>query len=240
MECLGIPIDHRVRRVIREARSMNTSVPDSKHLEPLYGLGTCLKINKEEYPMNDLSFGLEMARQESKGGVLIALLQPHSTQDDSNGFLVGRRNCKTLNAVSDLITAVNNAKVGFDDVSVFDATPLIIEAATGSEISTLIDRAHNAFADMNRAKTPDVVICCFKMESHNTLVQQFCGQGLGGSFNDDKSMPKPIESGLSFTRVNAFHPSYAINRYPIFCFFRPLLILEFTKAFGRNGLKSHG
>jgi hypothetical protein len=164
--------------------------------------------------------------------MLIALLQPHSTQDNSHGFLAGIRDCGTLEAVSDLITTVNNAKAGFDDISVFDAIPLIDEAATGADISSIIANAHDVFADMVRAKNPEIIICCFRTESHNTLVQKLRGRGVGRSFNDDKLSPKSVETGLSLKRVNAFHPSHAIHHYPIFCSLRQLLILEFTKAFG--------
>ncbi|CAI7624723.1 unnamed protein product [Penicillium manginii] len=90
-----------------------------------------------------------MARPACKGGVLVALLQPHSKQNFSNGFFAGRRDCETLEAVSDLVTAANSAKVGFDDISVFDAIPLLDETATGADISTIIAGAHNVFADMS-------------------------------------------------------------------------------------------
>ncbi|KAJ5626358.1 hypothetical protein N7510_002667 [Penicillium lagena] len=193
MQCLGIPIDHRLRRLIREAQSMETNGADSKHIRLLYEFGTSLKVDEREYPKSDLSFGLEMARPESKGGLLIVLLRPHSTQNNSDGFLAGRRGCKTLEAVSDLITAVNNGKLGFDDISIFDAIPLLHEAAIGTDISEIIDDAHNVFANMVRAKNPDIVLCCFKTETRNTLVQQLRGRGVGVSFNDDKSVP--IDAG---------------------------------------------
>jgi hypothetical protein len=231
MQCLGIPIDHRLRCIIREAPSIDTSRTKSEHVDLLYKFGTALKVDDRDYPLYDLNFALEMARPESKGGVLIALLQPHSKQDNSDGFLAGRRDCETLEAVSDLVTAVNNAKVRFDDTSVFDAIPLLNEATTGADISTTIADAHNVFANMVRAKNPEIVICCFRTESRNTLVQQLRGRGVGMSFNDEKSAPNPIEAELSSIRVNAFHPSYAINHYPIFCSLRRLLTLEFTKAF---------
>jgi hypothetical protein len=50
-----------------------------------------------------------MARPGTKGGVVVALLQPHSSQDNSDGFLAGKRNCSTVNAVSELITVASNA-----------------------------------------------------------------------------------------------------------------------------------
>ncbi|KAJ6126984.1 hypothetical protein N7523_002596 [Penicillium sp. IBT 18751x] len=231
MQCLNIPIDHRLRWIIREAPSMGSSETSSEHVHLLHDFGTSLEVDGDDYPLEDLSFALEMARPESQGGVLIALLQPHSKQDNSNGFLAGKRNCETLKGISDLVTAVNNAKAGFDDISVFDAIPLIDEAATGAEISRVIANAHEVFANMVIAKKPEVVICCFQAESKNTLVQKLRSRGVGKSFDDEKSIPESIEPGLSFMRVNAFHPSYAINRFPIFCCLRRLLILEFTKAF---------
>jgi hypothetical protein len=117
MECLGVPIDHRLRRVIREARCVDRDKGNSEHIRILHSFGSSLEVDLSDYPICDLSFGLEMARPELKGCVLIVLERPHSTQKNLDSFLEGKRNCPTTNAVSDLICAVNNSKLGFDDVS---------------------------------------------------------------------------------------------------------------------------
>ncbi|CAG8122728.1 unnamed protein product [Penicillium nalgiovense] len=229
MECLGIPIDHRLRRVIRETRHMDRDQENSEHLQLLRRFGSSLEIDNSDYPIFDLSFGLEMARPELKGGVLIVLQRPHSTRKNSDGFMQGKNECQSTAAVSELIRTVNNAKLGFDDVSVFDLIPFLNETAREKDHQDIVDEAQDVFADMVRAKDPDVILCCSTTETRNFLVKKLQSQGIGRSFYPDN--PRLTEFGLSCILVNAFHPSYAVNFYPICCCFKRLLVLEFTKAF---------
>lgn len=229
MECLGIPIDHRLRRVIRETRHMDRDQENSEHLQLLRRFGSSLEIDNSDYPIFDLSFGLEMARPELKGGVLIVLQRPHSTRKNSDGFMQGKNECQSTAAVSELIRTVNNAKLGFDDVSVFDVIPFLNETAREKDHQDIVDEAQDVFADMVRAKDPDVILCCSTTETRNFLVKKLQSQGIGRSFYPDN--PRLTEFGLSCILVNAFHPSYAVNFYPICCCFKRLLVLEFTKAF---------
>jgi hypothetical protein len=97
MDCLGIPIDHRLRRIIQEFRPIDSDALDSDHIRILQKFGTSLRIEESDYLATcDLNFGIEMARPETKGGVVVALLQPHSSQDNSDGFCAGKRNCSTV------------------------------------------------------------------------------------------------------------------------------------------------
>jgi hypothetical protein len=139
MECLGIPIDHRLRRLIREVRPIDSDALDSDHIRILQKFGTSLKIGAS-LATCDLSFGIEMARPETKGGVVVVLLQPHSSQNNSDGFLAGKRNCPTVNAVSELISVASNARLGFDDISVFDAVPFLDEEVTEENIIEKAER----------------------------------------------------------------------------------------------------
>lgn len=232
MECLGIPVDHRLRSLIREVRPIDSNVLDSDHIRILQEFGTSLKVGEDEddyLATCDLSFGIEMARPETKGGILVALLQPHSSQDNSDGFLAGKRNCSTINAVSELISVASNARLSFDGISVFDAVPFLNEKVTGKNI---IEKAHDVFVEMIKAKQPKVVISCFNKHTTNAIVQNLCHRGIGSNFDFDLQGSRQLaESGLELIRVNAFHPSYAINRFPEFSCFKRLLVLEFVKAF---------
>ncbi|CAG8129573.1 unnamed protein product, partial [Penicillium nalgiovense] len=215
---------------LHSLKSHDSMVLDSViHVNGLFS-DTSLEIGARDYLATcDLSFGIEMARPESKGGVVVVLLQPHSSQDNSNGLLAGKRNCPTLNAVSELISAASNAKLGFDDVSVFDAIPFLNEKVTGEKI---IENAQGVFADMIKAKQPEVVISCFKTEASNAIVQNLRSRRIGYCFEfDPRGSRQLAELGLSLTRVNALHPSYAINYFPEFSCFKRLLVLEFVKAF---------
>ncbi|KAJ6019761.1 hypothetical protein N7499_003165 [Penicillium canescens] len=169
MECLVMPIDHRLRRLIREVRPIDTNGEDSDHIRILHKFGTSLKIEKTDYlTPSDLSFGIEMARPESKGGMVVVLQQPHSSQDNSKGFLEGKRNCLSVKAVSELIHATSNARFGFDDVSVFDAIPFLDEEVAEKG---MIGKAQDVFVDMIRAKQPQIVISCFWTETDNNTVK---------------------------------------------------------------------
>lgn len=239
MECLGIPIDHRLRRTIRRARIELHTGNFSKHVEILHAFGASLE--REGAPgtaylsIPELSFGIEMAKPASKGRVLVALCRPYSKQRYSGGFVTSRDDCSTIRAVSELISAVNDRKFGFDDVSTFDAIPFLHE---GIKTKFIIQQSQRTFAEMIEAKQPDVVLCCFQEdeETPNELVQDLRSIKVGRTFE------QPIlEYGpsLSLIRVNAFHPSYAINYNPTYSCFRQLLTLEFTKAFAlwRNDWK---
>ena len=160
------------------------------------------------------------------------LLQPHSTQNNSDGFLAGRRRCPTINAVSELISVVSNGRLGFDDISVFDAVPFLDENVTEKDSQDIIDEAQDVFANMIKAKQPKVVISCFKTNTSNAILKCLRCRRIGYCFEFDPPGSKQLaHSGLSLIRVNAFHPSYAINRNPQFSCFKRLLVLEFTKAF---------
>jgi hypothetical protein len=123
-----------------------------------------------------------MARPETKGGVVVVLLQPHSSQNNSDGFLAGKRNCPTVNAVSELISVASNARLGFDDISVFDAVPFLDEEVTEENI---IEKAEELFVDMIKAKQPKVVISCFKKKTRNAIVQNLRSRRIGYCFEFD-------------------------------------------------------
>lgn len=230
MECLGIPIDHRLRRIIREVRPSDTNGEDSDHIRILHEFGTSLKSGTRDYLSPcDLSFGIELARPESKGGIVIVLQQPHSSQDNSDGFLAGKRSCLSVEAVSELIHATSNAVFGFDDISVFDAIPFLDEkvAETG-----IIGKAQDVFVDMIRAKQPQIIISCFWTKTDNIAVRNLRRRRIGYCFEFDLQGSKKLaQSGLLLTRVNALHPSYVCNYHPEFSCFKRLITLEFVKAF---------
>lgn len=210
MECLGIPIDHRLRRLIRKAQPINTD-EDSEHVRILQRFGKDLKIGQRDYLSTyDLSFGLELARPESKAGVVVVLLQPHSTQDNSNGFLAGRDACSTIKAVSDLISAVTNSKLSLDDISVFDAIPFLDENVKGPESDNIIGQAQSVFADMIRAKQPNVVISCFRTMPSNSIIRNLrCGR-LGYSFEFDPPGSKQLAESGSFASMHSTQATQSI------------------------------
>jgi hypothetical protein len=77
-------------------------------------------------------------------------------------------------------------------------------------------------------KRPDVVLCIWQDKDRVTLrMIQVRSLGIGKKFGASKI---PFGGGLTIERVNAFHPSYAVNYNPHFSCFRQLLLLEIAKA----------
>ncbi|KAJ5301420.1 hypothetical protein N7508_006283 [Penicillium antarcticum] len=170
MECRSIPIDHRLRHLIRNARPTYTNVGDSEHVE-------ILRIWSFAQ-----SRGLKIARPVSKDGLVILLLRSHSTQDNSHGFLAGKRQFRTTNTISELICAVSNARKGVNDISVFDAIPFLDRHVAEEDI---IQKAEYVFTKMLRAKQPDIVISYFKSDISNVITPKFSCRSLGSSFEFD-------------------------------------------------------
>ncbi|KAH6668543.1 hypothetical protein B0J14DRAFT_169192 [Halenospora varia] len=226
MECLGIPVDHRLRTLIRKIRPIGISKVTGAHLQILREFGESL-VGEDDEPINisELNFALDLAGPDTTGGILVLLLQPLETQMYKNGFIADVDDCKTLKAIRQLVSLASNQLSGLDNVSVFDMLPFLTEEYEDKDI---FRTAHEALVRMIRAKAPSVVICCARGTSHNRFVRDIHGLGIGKTFSS-----KELQNGAStFLRVNAFHPSYSVNYNRSYSCFRRLLILEFVKAFG--------
>lgn len=175
-----------------------------------------------------MNHGLELAGPGTKGGVLISLLQPPRNQTFENGFTADLCSCRTTNAIKDLIRVGSNENMTIDDVSTFDTLPYSPE---GSDESALIEQAEHAFCDMVKAKKPDVVLCCYQGDSNNDFIRSLGSLGVGKVF---RAPDLRIAADCITKRVNAFHPSYAINYQRTYSCFRRLLLLEFVKAFSHS------
>lgn len=64
--------------MIRKVRRIDRDKENSDYIQLFYSFRLSLKIDKSDYLIYNLSFGLEIARLELKGGVLIILERPYS------------------------------------------------------------------------------------------------------------------------------------------------------------------
>ena len=109
MECLQIPVDHRLRRIIRLRRNLESSSEMGKHVQILEDFGNSLTEDDGKLiHCAELNFALDLARPNITGGVVVALLQPHESQQYQNGVVAETSRCKTLRAVKELIAVANN------------------------------------------------------------------------------------------------------------------------------------
>jgi hypothetical protein len=218
MECLGIPVDNRLVKLIQDL-DLPICTEASDHLETLKRWGELLHYDEDRLKGSMIHHGLELAKPATKGGVLVALLQPHSSQEFEQGFLTDLHDCATTDAVSDLIEAATGGRMGVDDVSVFDTMPYFADDTDDGDI---LEEARDTFGKMVEAKKPDVVLCCYRVspfDTNNTIVRGLSSRGIGKVHNE---LEFELSDGSTTKRINAFHQSYAVNYYPTYSCFRRL------------------
>jgi hypothetical protein len=77
MECLDIPVDHRLQSLIRKILPPGISRTTGDHIQILREFGDRLSWqDRRPICVNELNFGLDLACPETTGGVLVLLQQP--------------------------------------------------------------------------------------------------------------------------------------------------------------------
>ncbi|KAL4877423.1 hypothetical protein BJY04DRAFT_128866 [Aspergillus karnatakaensis] len=225
MECLGIPVDHRLVTIIKDLH-LPLYAESSDHLNILKKWGESSTCGERPLERSRIHHGLELAKPGTTGGVLVALLQPYSKQAFDKGFVADLKDCATTDSVRDLIQTATGGRMDIDDVSVFDTLPYCADG-TGDANTLLL--AQNVFQEMVEAKKPDVVLSCYRVpaDNRNAIVRELSSRGVG-RVHDELEF---VLRGGSTKRINAFHPSYAVNYHRTYSCFRRLLLVEFVQAF---------
>jgi hypothetical protein len=179
MECLGIPVDYQLRSLICKTLPPGISKTTGAHIQILCEFGDRPSWrDREPICMNELNFGLDLAGPETTGGILVLLQQPSKTLAYRNGFTANVQNCRTLDAIRQLVTLVSNHHLtGLDDVSVFDMLPFM---AKHYKNPNAIRDAHEVLVYMLKAKVPEIVVCCSQGTSHHPFGRELSGLGVGG------------------------------------------------------------
>ncbi|KAJ5091711.1 hypothetical protein NUU61_006581 [Penicillium alfredii] len=228
MKCLDIPVDHRLLPIIQQMKIPPSEQPSS-HLTILNNFAENHPTGTP-IPSSEIHHGLELAGPDRKGGVLVTLLQPPRTQTYENGYPADLASCPTTKAVNELIATATNHQLSIDEVCAFDRLPYV-HGGFNNDDDEVIQEAERTFEDMVRTKEPQVVLCCYGQKSslmRGEITWGLYGQGVGEVF---KVPEFAISSDCTTKRVNAFHPSYAVNYYTSYSCFRRLLLLEFVQAF---------
>jgi hypothetical protein len=224
MDCLYIPVDHRIVDIIKQIEVPSFS-DTSSHIDILESFGQDAKRNGQRVPDSERNHGSNLALPATKGGILVSLLRPPRNQTYDNGFTADADACRTTGAVANLVAVASGRETTIDDVSTFDTLPYSPEGADEDE---LVKKAEYTFTEMVTAKEPDIVLCCYQGKSDNEFVRNLRSLGIGRVFDEPNLR---ISANCTTTRVNAFHPSYAVNYQSTYSCFRRLLLLEFVQAF---------
>jgi hypothetical protein len=229
--CLGIPIDHRLEPLLGTGlTAANPSVGLGGHARAIESYGRRLQTYREDVSDDEVKFAKWLAMPETKGGVVIVLLQPAEHQRYFSNHHQTVEDCNTLAAVSEVCRAVTG--YGLEQISCFDAFPFhkMPVSKALNEYEESLDEAYDKFLHMIQQKQPDVVFCCYR-SPHTTKYREFQCIGIG------RTRDYPVTfRGQRYTCVNGFHLSYALNHLEDRSALRTLFILEAVQAFRRaNG-----
>jgi len=229
--CLGFPIDHRLQPLL--GTGLTTRYPfvgPGGHARAIESYGRFLQQYRVDISDNEVNFAKWLAMPETKGGVVIVLLQPAEHQRYFYDHHQTMKDCDTLDAVDEVCKAVTGC--GLEKISCFDAFPfhkIPVNKSIG-KYDKVLDEAYAVFLDMIQQKQPDVVFCCYR-SPHSTKYKDFHCIGIGRTRDYQVTV-----QGQLYTCVNGFHPSYALNFVEDESELRSLFIIEATQAFRRaNG-----
>jgi hypothetical protein len=178
---LGIPADDRLGQLVSPVQT--TARPGrSEHVRILKRFGDILGYQQEDgspSPIrpSELDFGLELARPETTGGVVVILQHPALSQTYQGGYSAEGKNCATLTAVKDLIIFASAGSMDMDSVTVLDSMPYMDEDFDPS--NELHRESHEIFIQAMKAKLPDVVVSCFSSGTDIKFMKLLRHWGIG-------------------------------------------------------------
>lgn len=232
--CLDVAIDHRIWCQIKPSTKEHDdrSTAHIIELESLYR-----SITRRDYFEFLTTVDLAGPMRRWGGGILVALERPANSHPFSDGTHVVVDESPTLRALRDAFELFYLSILG--SVSLMDAFPFL----SREEIRTMSTTAYNAEAKRRfssflaavLAKQPDVVLCMWQCDKTTDFRCFGSGcdlqsMGVGLVFPQPRlTLVDKTGARADFVRVNAFHPSFAVNYHPEYSYFRQLLVLRSPK-----------
>ncbi|KAL5346708.1 hypothetical protein ACLOAV_008415 [Pseudogymnoascus australis] len=229
MFVLGVPVDHRLRDIIRKLMKLNeapsNSNPSSNHSERLRQLSQSMCSRGRLISKDEVEFACYLAEPAVQGGIVVALMQLSQYQVYSIPANDIVDDCKTLLALRELAEFFG---LPFDRLSIFDAFPFITEQGLDQK-DVDHSESHTTFHKMILEKQPRVILSGWTARSFKSFpTKSLQKPAIGEMFPS----PTICYHGLTFSVVNMPHPSYYVNYNPTESCFRQLQILEFAQACG--------
>jgi hypothetical protein len=233
MPCLGVAVDHRIRRLFKPVCNDLTEL--SNHVSLIETRGQSL-----ERPHSEIQVTAQLAGPAFKGGIAVALQQPRHNHPFEEGLDAVIRDCETLYALDDVFAAVSCRSLDIrTNVTIVDLLPYVSEPIASID-GAILEKSFCASKHIMLAKEPSVLLCAGKIRLPNTEQSRkrkgdaFKLESIkfGEKFGDTREPPVEAKirregnRGLvTIRRVNGFHPSYAMNYHPHVSCLRQLQIL---------------
>ncbi|KAI1423510.1 hypothetical protein F5Y12DRAFT_798346 [Xylaria sp. FL1777] len=243
--CLDVAIDHRIRRLCKPTLQQERPEP-SEHISILQQHGA--KLGR---PTDEIRVTSQLAGPATTGGILITLKQPRYNHPFDKGIDAVIHDCETFRALEELFKVASCDTLTLQQhVSLIDLLPFTPQRVESVSIKSLKD-SFEASRMAIYAKRPDVVLCAGRIwlpnEDRNSTARLESEEviDLKGGLQklETEGVGQPDRYGvvglqgcgpelLATSRVNGFHPSYAVNYLPEHSNLRQLLLLNVVKTCG--------
>ncbi|KAI0532084.1 hypothetical protein GGR58DRAFT_198799 [Xylaria digitata] len=244
--CLDVAIDHRIKRLCKPTLQPQGVPEPSEHLSILQQHGVKLGRKTEEIRVTS-----RLAGPATTGGILVTLKQPRYNHPFEKGLGAVIQDCETLSALEQLFKAASCGTLSLKrHVSLVDLLPF-----TPQRVETVPPQALQEAFEASRlaicAKCPDVVLCAGRIWLPNEDRNRTAGTENQDGFDIKDGLQKLEAAGVgqpdrydavglqgngrelvTMSRVNGFHPSYAVNYLPEHTNLRQLLLLNVVKTCG--------
>lgn len=230
--CLNVAIDHRLLSLFQPLCAVDSGLK-SNHVRLLRNMAGTLRRNDEKIAEAEVAISADLAGPATAGGICFVLQQPANNHPCHLGIDSVVESSPTLKAL--LLEIWPVVSCGAPRPTIIDSLPFV-RPIDQIDLSCKNSIEEKCFAIIQE-KRPDVVVCMWRRKQNSDGVRTgnpgnmdtLEGLGIGRTF---RSMEFELRPGFKIRRVNAFHPSFAINYHPHISCFRQLLILEVAQACG--------
>ncbi|KAI1272697.1 hypothetical protein F5Y07DRAFT_379237 [Xylaria sp. FL0933] len=243
--CLDVAIDHRIRKLCKPTWPEEFA-DHSTHLSVLERYGDRVGCETHE-----ISVTSRLAGPAKAGGILVTLQQPRDNHPFEFGLDSVIEDCETLTALDQLFRTAScgtlNVKEHVSLVDLLPFTPQTPATISSQELQDAFQAARLTIC----AKQPDVVLCAGKIwlpyedrhmrrgaanhEKFDIKGELWKLESTGVGSPDKYDTVKLRGSGreqVRMSKVNGFHPSYAVNYHPEHTNLKQLLLLSIVKTCG--------
>lgn len=221
-QCLGIAVDHRIQALFAPLQRIDANF-NFAYTSQLSEITDFVQTNVRRATLSpeEIDVTQSLARPKNNGDIVFLLLQPANYHPFHGDKIAVISSSPTLGSLDQALWTASSGSLSLSDVTVLDSLPF---TRPKDRISS---RNEQILGDMVLhalwAQKPRVVFCASQKEH----LKEFVSLGVGKIFkNNEVTGP----NGHTTIRVNAFHPSYAVNFSRCTSTYRQLLLLEVSQA----------
>ncbi|KAI0458095.1 hypothetical protein F5B21DRAFT_39540 [Xylaria acuta] len=244
--CLDVVIDHRIRRLCRPTWQLGKLPEPSTHLSILQQHGF-----RRGRKIDEINVTSQLAGPATTGGILVTLQQPRWNHPFEDGVEAVIQDCDTLSALDRLFLAAScgtlNVKEHVSLVDLLPFTPQRVDTVPSGVLQGAFEASRLAIC----AKMPDVVLCAGRIwlpcdggnpgtglenQEKPDLKGELCKVEAAGVGRPDIYDAVSLQGSggelVTMSKVNGFHPAYAMTWHPEHTNLRQLLLLNVVKTCG--------